>query len=365
MLQMEVGARYSKLLELAHENSSEKRRELLNDVTDLFFATSDVRSPIESDMFGELMTKVAYELDSEVRKTLSTRMAQGNAPRRLALALANDNQLDVAAPIIRHSLSLSQEDLIAVVESKDDEHRMLVTGRPDVSEALSAALVSFGNDKVVASLIGNEQAKVSDATFTNILDRAAKNPELNRPLVNRQSIPPEHLNKLYASVDADLRTKILERNASYSEAQIEEALQRAKTQISIDCGALPADFDTANERVEQQKRANSLLPSHLPSLWRDKNETQFFLSFATLTGLDFHQSKNLFQLKDLDTIAMVCRAANFERALFVTVAVLALGENGMGKAKVLGEMYHNVPHEAAQRAVRFMKLRTSAIAQAA
>jgi uncharacterized protein (DUF2336 family) len=362
---METGARYAKLLELAQEKSSEKRRELLNDVTDLFFATTDNRSPVESVMFGELMTKVAYELDVEVRKNLSVRMSHGLAPRRLALALASDTEIAVASPMLRHSLALTQDDLISVVKQRSDEHRLMVTTRPDVSEALSAALVSYGNDKVVAALIRNDSAKVSNSTYDQILDRAAVNPYLNDPLVSRKSIPPEYLNKLYASVDSDLRAKILERNAHYSEAEIQAALDRAKTQVAIDCGALPQDYDAATQIVENQKKSNTLSATALPSLWRDKKITQFTVSFGSLVGLDYHQAQNLFELKDIDTIAMVCRAAGLERALFVTIAVLVLGESGMGQAKVLGDMYNNVPEEAAQRGVRFLKLRSSTFAKAA
>jgi uncharacterized protein (DUF2336 family) len=362
---METGARYAKLLELAQENSSEKRRELLNDVTDLFFASSQTRSPLESDMFGELMAKVAYELDLSVREDLSARMAAGEAPRRLALALANDDEMSVAAPIIRHSLSLTQDDLISVVEHRSDEHRMIVTGRCDVSEALSAALVSFGSDTVVASLIENETAKVSGGTYDQILERAQANPALNHALVNRKSIPPEYLNQLYARVNTELRATILQRNAAYSEAEIATALERAKTKLAVDCGALPDDYHATLAHVEGQTRANNLSAAQLPSLWRDQKMTQFLVSFAALTQLDYHQSQDLFAVKDIDSIAMVCRAAGFERALFVTLAVLVLDETGMGQAKVLGDMYHEVPQEAAQRALRFMKLRSTALAQAA
>jgi uncharacterized protein (DUF2336 family) len=362
---MAVGERYSKLLELARENSSEKRRELLNDVTDLFFQSQSDHSGVESNMFGELMAKVAYELDVEVRKDLTARFSDGSAPRRLAIALANDAEISVAAPILRNSASLTQADLIAVVENQGNAHRMWVTKRTDVTEALSAALVTHGDDKVVASLIKNETAKVSDDTFDQIVDRAASNFELQEPLVTRKVIPPEHLNKLFLSVNASLRAKILERNANLSEDELNAAMERAKMRVSMMNGALPDDFETVSETVRLAKNMRALVPSILPTLWRETKTTQFLVTFSELTGLDFHQSAQLFGQKDLDAIAMVCRASAFDRALYVTLAVLLLGEQGMSQARVLGEMYNDVPVEAAQRALRFMKLRAGALAQAA
>ena len=45
----------------------------------------------------------------------------------------------------------------------------------------------------------------------------------------------------------------------------------------------------------------------------------------------------------------------------MTLAVLACGgENAMSKAEEFGKLYNNVPIEAAQRAMRFLKVRKNA-----
>lgn len=362
---MQTGERYAKLLQLAHENSSEKRRELLGDVTDMFFATKGARSDVESGMFGDLMAKVAYELDSEVRKDLSARFVDGSAPRRLALALAHDEELAVAAPILRHSVNLTQSDLISVVEKQGDGHRFMITKRGDVTEALSAALVAHGDDRVVASLVSNESARVSDDTFDVIVERAGSAPLLQRPLVERRSIPPEHLNKLYMSVEPVLRERILARNSHLSEAEMNASIERAKLRVAVSNGALPADFEAAHINVMAARANKTLSPMQLPTLWRNKKITEFYLTFCELTGLDFHLVVETFTRKDVDGLAMISRACEFERALFVTIAVLVLGEEGMGQAAKLGAMYNEVPVEAAGRALRFMKLRSNVSTKAA
>jgi uncharacterized protein (DUF2336 family) len=362
---MQIGERYAKLLELAKENSSEKRRELLSDVTSLFFMTKDNNSSIETNLFGELMTKVASELDIEVRRELSAKFSDESVPRRLIVSLANDPEISVAAPILTRSRVLSEADLISVVQKRSDEHRLVVTKRPDVTEALSAALVACGNDAVVTSLMQNEAAKVSPETFDEIIDRAAGSRPLQNTLVQRQAISPEHLNQLFMHVKADIRAKILERNAQFSEEEIAIAIAQAQTRVAISHGALPADFEAANREVVAMATSKRLVPACLPNLWRDNKKTAFTIAFAQLTGLDFHQSAKLFAAKDTDGIAMVCRAAGFDRPLFVTLAVLLLGQEGMGQAKILGEMYNDVPVDAAQRAMRFMKLRANAMSQAA
>jgi uncharacterized protein (DUF2336 family) len=362
---MQTGQRYAKLLQLASENSSEKRRELLSDVTSLFFANIDNHTDSETELFGDLMTKVAVELDAEVRKELSTLFSHERVPRRLIVALANDVEVKVAGPILTHSKVLTQSDLISVVENRSDAHRMLVTKRDDVGEALSEALVSYGGDQVVESLIRNETASVSPETYDKIVVRAIANPDLQAPLVERKSISPEHLNQLFLSVGADMRKQILARNTQFSEDEINLAIERAKTRVAVIHGALPGDFEAATRDINNMRAKGSFAPAVLPTLWRDNKKTQFTLAFAKFSELDYNQAAKLFDAKDIDAIAMVSRAAGFDRALFVTIAVLVLGEAGMGKAKIMGDMYNKVPPEAAQRAMRFMKLRVGAMAQAA
>lgn len=68
----------------------------------------------------------------------------------------------------------------------------------------------------------------------------------------------------------------------------------------------------------------------------------------------------MFTNKDIDGFAMICRAKNFERGLFVTMAVLIIGQDGMGEAVKLGNMYNDVPPEAAGRALRFIQVRANA-----
>lgn len=362
---MQVGERYAKLLEVAGESSSDKRRVLLNEVTDLFFDSQESQSPVETKLFGDLIAKVAYELDSEVRKELAQRFAGGEAPRSLAMMMASDEEIGIAGPILRRSTSLTQDDLIRVVETRGHAHQMVVTQRPDVGEELSEALVSHGDDRVVASLVSNQTAKVSDETFDKIVDRAANNPELHRPIAERKVISPEHLNRLYTIVEGPMRREILERNAEFTEEEVERAMRRAQTRVAVVNGTLPADFEVVHREFTKLKAANAVNRAMLPTIWRNQESTKFMIAFGDFTGLDFYQTALLFEKKDIDTMAMVCRAANFDRALFVTIAVLVLGNEGMGQAQILGNMYNDVPPEAAQRALRFLRLRANVSAQAA
>ncbi len=360
---MQTGERYQKLLEIAKEGTSEKRRELLHEVTDFFFESGE-KSEIESSMFGELMAKVAYELNTEIRRELAIRFGGGNAPRPLAMRLAND-EISIAAPIIRNTASLTDEDLVGIVSSKGTAYQMAVSKRAIVSEIVSEALVNHGDDTVVKSLLENQGARIGDDTYDKVLVRAENNEELQAPLAKRDSIPADVLNQLYTIVSGPMKNEILQKFNNYSQEEIQAAMERAQNRVAVINRALPDDFEEKKNLVLKMKTAGTIKPQSLPNIWRDGDKTLFYLVFAELCKIDYHTAAKPFEKKDIDGIALLCRANSFDRPLFVTLAVFVLGQSGMSEAEVLGRMYNDVPIDAAQRALRFMQVKSSAMKVAA
>ena len=84
------------LVQLAREPSADKRRELLREVSDLFLEKPETLSSRETEYFADIMGKVAFDLEMEVRQDLAQRLATvGAAPHKLMLMLAND-KIEVA-----------------------------------------------------------------------------------------------------------------------------------------------------------------------------------------------------------------------------------------------------------------------------
>jgi len=88
---------------LSNETSSEKRREVLHRVTDLFFHTTEQQEPGDVNAFGNVMERIAYELEIEARAELSERLSKADkAPRQLIRRLAVDD-IAVAKPVLERS----------------------------------------------------------------------------------------------------------------------------------------------------------------------------------------------------------------------------------------------------------------------
>ncbi|MBT6221937.1 MAG: DUF2336 domain-containing protein, partial [Rhodospirillaceae bacterium] len=125
------------LARLAKETSPEKRQALLRDVSDLFLDSHNDLSETESQYFGDIMGKVAFDLEMKVRQSLSEKLANvDGAPNSLVKMLAND-EIEVARPVLMNSKVLTDDDLMSVIDKHGQDHIMAVTKREHVSEVVS------------------------------------------------------------------------------------------------------------------------------------------------------------------------------------------------------------------------------------
>lgn len=358
---MGAKSNFALLKDFAQETSSDKRRDLLRQATDVFLAEGGALSSDEMSMLDDVVQSVASDLSAQVRAELSRKISAAPIPfTRTARKLAMDD-IEIARPVLEHSRALTQSDLLEVIAQKSSDHMMAVTRRDDIGETVSNALVERGEDRVVASLLENRTARISDETYERVAERAETSTVLQAPFVRRENVPLHLLNDVYLKVEASLRREILSKYEGVLPSELEAAFERSRNRVSKAYGALPADFDAARREVESMAHHGTLLPPALVSLLRQgaAKRTVFICAFAKLAEVSYEQVDKLMATTDLDAMAMLCRAAGFDRAIFVTLAMLIIGKDApMGRVKEFGELYNSVPLEAAQRAIRFWKVRT-------
>lgn len=364
----DMNLRFAKLLQLAKEPSSARRRELLRDVTDLFFCSeAQVHSARESALFAEILCSLAAEMPANVLSEMSVRFASSpSAPGALVRRLANDEAIEVAQPVLCRSTVLSDEDLIQIIQVRSQEHIRAVAERATVSPTVSDVIVEKGDDKTLDTLVRNLGARLSRQAMEKVVDRAHENPALHDGVVNRGDMPLDLLNELYFSVEKRLRTAILKRNTEVDPVELDRALGRARQRLHATAERNSARVIEAQAAVRAMRKAGELNGKTLLALHRDGKEGHFLCGLAELTGLDYETVRSIMEQRDLDGLAMICRASDIERPLFVSLACLCDGgSDGMRRAEEYGRLYAAVPIEAAQRAIRFYRVRKASGEQAA
>jgi uncharacterized protein (DUF2336 family) len=83
-----------------------------------------------------------------------------------------------------------------------------------------------------------------------------------------------------------------------------------------------------------------------------------------MSDIDFHTARQIIERRDLDALAVVCKSADLDRALFLTYALVLLNDDGgaMAKAQSFAGMYTELTKEAALRTLRFWRMRRGAAA---
>jgi uncharacterized protein (DUF2336 family) len=361
----DVGARFAKLIDLAKAPTSEKRRDLLREVTDLFFDTADQRTSRETVLFDDVLRTVSRDMQQGVLAELAERFADSpDAPVQLMHDLAA-NVFAVAEPVLKRSPVLKEDALVRLVNEQSQEHIRAIAQRDNVSARVSDAIVTAGDDEALDTLLNNAGAVIARESMERVVDRARGNVRLHGGVVRRHDMPIDLLNEMYFVVEKKLRNAIMERNATVDPVELDQALARARTRLQERSqAALSDEMRAAIRLIEAKKRTGELKPSLLVSFYRDGQVAAFTYGLAEIVGLDYETTNAIVSRQDIEALAMICRASNIERPLFVTIAVLCCGgTDAMSQAEAFGRLYTAVPVEAAQRAMRFYKVRKNATSE--
>jgi uncharacterized protein (DUF2336 family) len=358
--------RLQDLVALAHETSSVRRRELLRRITETFLAYEPASASTEMERFDDVLCVLSDQMEEEVRGELARRFALADmAPAGLARRLARD-EIAVAGPILSNSKLLSEDDLLDVVRTRGQDHLRVVSGRDGLTEAVSDVIVERGDDDTLGVLIRNETAAFSRWASEAVVDRAVGNPDLHEAVVSRRSLPVDLLNQMYFVVEQRLRDRILTRNAEVDPVVLEAALMAGRTRVAAQDGALPADYAGAEAEVSRAARLKRLDPATLAGYLRAGKRTQFLIALSRLSEVEYAILSRIVDASDLDALAIVCKAADLDRAGFMTFAVL-LGDDRRetNRAQVYGQVYAELPRETALRTLRFWRIRREGDAVAA
>lgn len=350
-------SRLHDLIALANEPSSAKRRELLRGVTDMFFEGQGHGS-VEMGLFDDVMSQLAGEMEEAVKVELAQRLGEAPAPPRgLTRTLASDS-IAVAEPILRSS-ALTDDDLLHVARTQGQDHLRAISQRASVSSVVSDAIVARGDDDTLGVLLRNEGAVLSRAAHETVVDRAAANPALHEAVIDRNSLPVDLLNEMYFMVEAKLRDRIMEKNAGMDPAMLEAALAAGRKRVAMEDGALPADHAEAEKEFRTLRAKAQISPQVLAGMLRAKKTTLFLVALADLADVDFHTARKILERREMDALSVICKAADFDRSLFLTFALLILdpSDEVMLRARAYGELYAALPRESALRTIRFWRLR--------
>src|SRR6266436_6857927 len=193
---------------LAHGTVA-RRVETLRRVTDLFINGAVDYSDEQIGLFDDVFQCLTDHIETSAKALLANRLAPiDNAPPSTVRALAFDDLIEVAAPVLSRSERLDDDALIETARNKGQAHLMAISIRRVLSRAVTDVLVLRGNDEVVQSTVNNPGAEFSERGFTRLINRAEADDDLAICLGMRPTIPRHIYLKLIAKASATVRARL-------------------------------------------------------------------------------------------------------------------------------------------------------------
>jgi uncharacterized protein (DUF2336 family) len=220
---------------LAHGTVA-RRVETLRRVTDLFLSGAVDYSDEQIGLFDDVFQCLMHHIETSARALLANRLAPiDTAPPLTIRALAFDDLIEVAAPVLSRSERLDDDALIETARNKSQAHLMAISKRRVLSDAVTDVLVLRGNEEVIQSTVNNPGAEFSERGFTRLVNRAEGDDELATCIGLRPTIPRHLYLKLIAKASVTVRARLEAANpqqAADVPKAVREATQQARTSPS-------------------------------------------------------------------------------------------------------------------------------------
>src|SRR5579872_6703780 len=211
---------------LAHGTVA-RRVETLRRVTDLFINGAVEFSDNQIALFDDVFQCLTHHIETSARVLLANRLAPiDRAPPLIVRALAFDDVIEVAAPVLSQSERLDDNALIAAARNKSQAHLMAISTRKVLSGAVTDVLVQRGNDEVVQSTVRNPGAEFSERGYDRLVNRAEGNDTLATCVGLRPNLPRHLYLKLLAKASASVRAKLEAANPPIAD-EVSKAVREA------------------------------------------------------------------------------------------------------------------------------------------
>jgi uncharacterized protein (DUF2336 family) len=194
----------------AEKGGPEHDAQVFGEVTDLFLSNVDRLSESQIAAVDGVLVQLVDRLAAATLAPLSEEVATiEQAPRQTLRKLAFHKDPLVAGPILRHSVCVSEKDLLEIAASGSQQHLLAISDRKILSEALTDALMRFGDVNVSNALARNAGARFSECGYATLVGRAERDEALAEKLGLRLDIPGSLLRELIGKVADVVRARFL------------------------------------------------------------------------------------------------------------------------------------------------------------
>jgi len=339
-----------------------RRAEVLRRVTDLFIHGSGKFSDDQIDLFDDVMSKLIEHIELAARVAFGSRLARvSDAPFKVIRMLAFDDTIEVAAPVLEHSVRLDDAALVENARTKSQSHLLAISGRSVLAEAVTDILVDRGNHLVVTKTAGNRGAKFSTSGLSTLVKRAQDHGDLALCVWSRPDIPRHDLVKLFAHASEIVRGKLEAADPRRAEL-IRAAVADASDEIQTMARAGSNEHAQALAQVRLLQSRGQLDEARLLDFVRDGNFDKTAVALSIMCDLPIGLIERALVQSEPEQLLVLAKAIDLSWETTKAVLILQAGRGGVAKERLnqYFASFFRLQAKTARTTLQFYRLREQA-----
>ena len=343
-------------------NDLSRRAQVLRSVTDLFVCGSGRFTGDQIDLFDEVMGRLVENIELAARVAFGSRMARvPDAPGKIIRTLAFDDAIEVAAPVLAHSVRLDDATLAENARTKGQGHMLAISGRQVLAEVVTDILVDRGNDHVVAGTAGNCGARFSASGMSTLVRRAQNNGDLALCVWSRPDIPRHDLVRLFAQASEVVRGR-LEAADPRRAAVIRTAVAEASDEIQAMARAGSDEHAQAAAHVRSLHSFGLLDEARLHQFASEGSFDKTAVALSLMCDLPIGLIERTLVQNEPEQLMVFVKASNLSWETAKAIIILQAGRGGVAKQRLdeCFASFFRLQPKTARAALQFYRLREKA-----
>ena len=339
--------------------SADRRSEMLRKITDLFVDGSDEFTGEDISIFDDVLVRLAAEIEQSARELLAKRLAPiRNSPPQIIRALAFDDAVEVAGPVLTQSAQLDDKTLVEIARTKGQGHMLAISQRASLNEPVTDVLVERGNREVLINTIDNFGASISDNGFSTLVRRSEGDDMLADLVGSRPEIPAPLLRVLVVKASSAVRVK-LEAAHPQAKAEIHRAVAEAAGHVEARITSPMFDYTAAMASIESLQQSGKLDEAALASFAKRGAYEEVTVALAVMCGLSIHFVERAMSRDRSENLAVLAKAIGLSWSTVNEILVLRARKGFLAQGEIVQRLarFNRLQSATAQEILRLHRTR--------
>jgi uncharacterized protein (DUF2336 family) len=334
---------------------NKQRNKFLERITDLFAAGSRGYSFDQIALFDDVLQTLASEIEVKARARLAHRLAHINeSPPKLIRALAFDDEITVAEPVLIHSQQLTDEDLVKNASIKSQEHLLAIAQRLTLSESVTDVLVKRGDRRVLHKAVTNKGARFSLAGYGKLTIHARHDRKLTLALGQRGDLPRQYFLKLLETASTSVRATLVAANPQAADV-IRETIDGVATAMQQEVRKASKHYTAAKRDAKRRTNVRPFTEANIHASARSQDFERTVIALAKLGCIPIDLVERALVDKGEDLILVVAKAAGCSWTTAQELLAMYVAERNLqpGNLAQALERYKKLSQDTARNIIDF------------